>query len=224
MATRLLASPLGRLTARRVTARAWSASAPPASSDEGASKTFIKRYPLVARGSGTQCVTKARNVHDIRTDVPKAMGGADEAPQPVELLLAALLTCEQATAAYVARHMSPRFKLKYVHFSVVGERDDRGATALPVHEPARARRWTPRVCAGEAVVHVRGPAETQARVDELARLVKNGAPSRTRCAPRKPPRGAMATRSSGVRNDDRWLDDRRSGRRRAIVRGSRRTS
>ena len=69
----------GRLTARRVTARAWSASAP-ASSDEGASKTFIKRYPLVARGSGTQCVMKARNVHDIRTDVPKAMGGADEAP------------------------------------------------------------------------------------------------------------------------------------------------
>ena len=175
MATRLLASPLGRLTARRVTARAWSASAPPASSDEGASETFIKRYPLVARGSGTQCVMKARNVHDIRTDVPKAMGGADEAPQPVELLLAALVGCEQATAAYVARHMSPRFKLKYVHFSVVGERDDRGATALPVHEPApcaaRLKRAT-----GEAVVHARGPAETQARVDELARLVKSRCP------------------------------------------------
>ena len=175
MATRLLASPLGRLTARRVTARAWSASAPPASSDEGASKTFIKRYPLVARGSGTQCVMKARNVHDIRTDVPKAMGGADEAPQPVELLLAALLGCEQATAAYVARHMSPRFKLKYVHFSVVGERDVRGATALPVHEPAPCPARLSRVT-GEAVVHVRGPAETQARVDELARLVKSRCP------------------------------------------------
>ena len=175
MATRLLASPLGRLTARRVTARAWSASAPPASSDEGASETFIKRYPLVARGSGTQCVMKARNVHDIRTDVPKAMGGADEAPQPVELLLAALVGCEQATAAYVARHMSPRFRLKYVHFSVVGERDDRGATALPVHEPAPCPARLSRVT-GEAVVHVRGPAETQARVDELARLVKSRCP------------------------------------------------
>ena len=175
MATRLLASPLCRLTARRVTARAWSASAPPASSDEGASETFIKRYPLVARGSGVQCVMKARNVHDIRTDVPKAMGGADEAPQPVELLLAALVGCEQATAAYVARHMSPRFKLKYVHFSVVGERDDRGATALPVHEPAPCPARLSRVT-GEAVVHVRGPAETQARVDELARLVKSRCP------------------------------------------------
>ena len=175
MATRLLASPLGRLAARRVTARVSSASATPPSSDEGASEKCIKRYPLVARGSGVQCVTKARNAHEIRSDVPKAMGGADEAPQPVELLLAALVGCEQATAAYVARHMSPRFKLTNVHFSVVGERDDRGATALPVHEPAPCPARLSRVT-GEVVVHVRGPAETQARVDELARLVHSRCP------------------------------------------------
>jgi len=126
------------------------------------------------RGGGVAATVLARN-HTIQTDVPKSMGGEDAAPQPVELVLAALVGCEQATAAYVARHMSPRFRLKYVHFSVVGERDDRGATALPVHEPAPCPARLSRVT-GEAVVHVRGPAETQARVDEPARLVKSRCP------------------------------------------------
>jgi uncharacterized OsmC-like protein len=173
MATRLVASPL-RLAARRFTARAASTSASSVSGDDSAEK-HVKRYPLLARGSGVQCVMKARNVHDIRSDVPKSMGGLDEAPQPVELLLSALVGCEQATAAYIARHMSPRLKLKYIHFSVTGERDDRGATALPITEPAPVQARLTRVT-GEAVVHVRGPAETQARVDELARLVQSRCP------------------------------------------------
>ncbi len=150
-----------------------SGSSSPGDDTATADETHMKRYPLVARGAGAQCTIKARDLHEIRTDVPKSMGGGDEAPQPVELLLSALVGCEQATAAYVARHMKPRFKLKAVHFAVIGERDDRGATYLPITAPAPVQARLTRV-SGEAVVHVRGPErETQARVEELARLVQS---------------------------------------------------
>lgn len=113
--------------------------------------------------------------HEIRLDLPKTMGGADGAPQPVELLVAALIGCEQATAAYCARHMSPRFPLKHVHFTYAAARDDRGATSLPIIEPppvsARMQRVT-----GTAVVHLSRGAETPERVDQLRRLVEARCP------------------------------------------------
>ena len=46
---------------------------------------------------------------------------------------------------------------------------------MPVHEPAPCPARLLRVV-GEVVVHVRGAPETQARVDELARLVKSRCP------------------------------------------------
>lgn len=161
-----------RLTARVVSTSA-SASSVPGDDAAAGDEKHVKRYPLVARGAGVQCTIKARDLHEIRTDVPRSMGGGDEAPQPVELLLSALVGCEQATAAYVARHMKPRFKLKAVHFSVIGERDDRGATSLPITDPPPTGARLTRV-SGEAVVYVRGPErETDARVEELARLVQS---------------------------------------------------
>lgn len=179
MALRRLASPLGLYGPRSTTRAASSSTSSSTSSlpgDDAANEKHLKRYPLVARGSGAQCTIKARELHEIRTDVPRSMGGGDEAPQPVELLLSALVGCEQATAAYVARHMTPRFKLKAIHFSVIGERDDRGATSLPISAPAPVQARLTRV-SGEAVVHVRGPErETQARVEELARLVMQRCP------------------------------------------------
>lgn len=171
MATRLLALPL-RATARRcVTARCASTSASTPADD---SDKHVKRYPLVARGAGVQCAIKARNFM-INTDIPKQMGGMDEAPQPVELLLSALVGCEQATAAYVARHMQPRFKLNRIAFAITGIRDDRGATSLPINEPAPCDARLSKIT-GEAVVHVRGANETQQRIDELAKLVMTRCP------------------------------------------------
>ena len=103
------------------------------------------------------------------------MGGADEHPQPVELLVAALIGCEQATAAFVAGHMTPRLALARADVRVRRARDDRGAT-LPLHAPppvpARMQRVT-----GVAVVHlVRGAPETAERVDELRRLTEERCP------------------------------------------------
>lgn len=63
-----------------------------------------------------------------------AQGGSDAAAQPVETLLAALIGCEQATAAFVARHMQPRMDLMRIDFIYYAERDNRGAVALPLDE------------------------------------------------------------------------------------------
>jgi len=66
------------------------------------------------------------------------MGGRDTAAQPVEMLLASLVGCTQATALFVARHMTPRLKIEKMKFRIEAERDERGALALPLPDPATA--------------------------------------------------------------------------------------
>lgn len=92
--------------------------------------------------------------HSLRTDVPRAMGGKDLAPQPVETLLAALAGCTQATALFVGRQMKPRVRIDLLEMEFKAERDTRGAIALPISEdpsmPARLTRVE-----GRIVVHTR---------------------------------------------------------------------
>jgi putative redox protein len=79
-------------------------------------------------------VTMTTNTgHSIQTDLPKPMGGKDEAPQPVETLLAALIGCTQATALFVGRQMKPnRLIIDKMEFSLTATRDERGALQLPI--------------------------------------------------------------------------------------------
>ncbi len=75
----------------------------------------------------------------ISSDTPVISGGADDAPQPVELMLAALLGCETATAHFVARQLWPRPHNRIARIEwldVVAERDERGALSLPITAPA----------------------------------------------------------------------------------------
>ena len=101
----------------------------------------LHRYGLRAAGKGAGAAVRFDGGQTAHTDVPRAMGGKDAAPQPVELLLAALVGCEQATAAYVCRHLSPRVRLESIDFRYEAERDPRGALHLPLAEdpPAPAR-------------------------------------------------------------------------------------
>jgi len=140
----------------------------------------VKTYEVSGVGIRTGCAVTARN-HSIATDVPAPMGGQDAAPQPVELLVAALIGCEQATAAYVARHMSPRMKLKGIHFEYVASRDDRGATALPIDKTPPCDAKLARVT-GTAIVHLglsedaHGASTIARRVEELKRAVESRCP------------------------------------------------
>jgi len=163
----------------------------------------LKTYCLTGRGGGVAATVLARN-HTIQTDVPKSMGGEDAAPQPVELVLAALVGCEQATAAYVARHTRPRFPLRYVHFDLRATRDERGAIALPIDKQPPVSSRLLRV-EGTAIVHLSRGAESRARVEALGRRVEERCPV------------ADMLRASGCELDVRWqmakdfLDDDREG-------------
>lgn len=136
----------------------------------------LKSYELRGHGvGGATCVVSSGGNHTIKTDLPRKMGGKDEAPQPVELLVSALIGCEQATAAYIARHMKPRMMLRGCTFDYVALRDDRGATALPLDAtpPAPARLMK---VSGTATVHLDEGTESEERIEELKRLVEARCP------------------------------------------------
>ena len=93
----------------------------------------LKTYQL--KGFGESCKTNVLTdtTHKLNTDIPKAMGGQDSAPQPVEHLLSAYIGCTQATAIFVGRNMKPRVLVDKIEFDIVGQRDERGAVDdLPI--------------------------------------------------------------------------------------------
>ncbi len=62
------------------------------------------------------------------------MGGSNRYAQPVEYLLAALVSCEHITALYVGRSMNPRLIIDRTEFEITALRDERGALQQPIHE------------------------------------------------------------------------------------------
>jgi len=109
------------------------------SQDEAANHR--KRYAMTGTGKASRVEMRTNTNYELFTDVPKKMGGADSAPQPVEHLLAALLGCAQATAVFVGRNMTPRLLIDRIEFDIGAYRDARGALQQPIEEtpdiPAR---------------------------------------------------------------------------------------
>ena len=93
---------------------------------------FCQSYHIKGLGERSGTSLKTVTGHEIRTDLPLKMGGQDVHPQPVELLLAALIGCTQATAVFVGRNMKPRLVIDHLEFDIRASRDERGALALPI--------------------------------------------------------------------------------------------
>ena len=94
----------------------------------------IKKYALTASGTGVSCEVKTSSGFTLNSDIPKAVGGTNLAAEPVYLLLASLVGCETATAAFVARKM--KIEIENIRFDVHASRDERGALELPItNEP-----------------------------------------------------------------------------------------
>ena len=58
----------------------------------------IKRYNVIGTGVNNASITtikEGQKTFVIRTDIPVSQGGKNGAPQPVNLLLAALIGCKQ---------------------------------------------------------------------------------------------------------------------------------
>ena len=96
------------------------------------SSTTSKSYRLSAIGRKNQCVSHTDTGFSITSDLPSVSGGSNQGPQPVELLLAALAGCKQATAQFVARHMRPRLHIERIEFDLHATRLPLGAVALPL--------------------------------------------------------------------------------------------
>ena len=142
----------------------------------------LHTYRLSARSGASRkpsCDILTSTGHDIRTDLPKLSGGADKAPQPVELMVASLLGCKTATAHFVARHLWPRphNKIDSISFlDVVAERDDRGALTLPITEEPPITAGLLRVTGKAVVSPVSTSAISSADVAELGALVEKRCP------------------------------------------------
>ena len=95
--------------------------------------SFTKFYHVAGHGAKTvTTVTLPKLANPIITDVPVAMGGRNEGPEPVELLLASLCGCELVTAQFIARNMKPRVTIDHIDFDICASRDSRGALTLPM--------------------------------------------------------------------------------------------
>ena len=95
---------------------------------------YKKMYSITGIGEKSFVSMKTNTGHSLHTDVPKQMGGGDEAPQPVETLLASWVGCTQATALFVGRNMEPRLLIDKIEFDIEAYRDERGALGgeLPI--------------------------------------------------------------------------------------------
>ena len=158
-----------------------------------------KLYRLAAHSlPRAGCSVQTSTGHTLSTGLPVKQGGDDAAPQPVELLLAALMGCKTATAHFVARHAWPRphNKIESLRFvDVLAERDERGALSLPIHEPAPVAAGLLRV-SGTCLVAPSAGANVR---DEDVRLL--GEQVERRC-----PVAAMF-RAGGCELDIEWVLD-----------------
>jgi putative redox protein len=91
-----------------------------------------KYYSIKGSGKRSTVNMTTNTNHNLQTDVPIQMGGQNSAPQPVELLLASLIGCTQATAIYVGRMMTPRLLIDRIDFDINAYRDERGALMQPI--------------------------------------------------------------------------------------------
>ena len=126
---------------------------------------YTKSYHLTGQGNNTVTTmiqSKQSLSSPIVTDVPHSMGGGNEGPQPVELLLASLCGCELVTAQFIARNMKPKVIINQIDFDIYASRDQRGAIGMPIGSdsplpPSRLEKiW------GCATLH------TSASVEEIA--------------------------------------------------------
>jgi uncharacterized OsmC-like protein len=109
---------------------------------------------------GTAVDTRA-GVHSFTVDEPKSLGGTGTGPNPVQLVLASLASCQAITYRYWAELLGVR--LDAITVKVEGDVDQRGFLGLADGVPAGAG-------AVLCTVTVEGP-ETLERYEELRRSV-----------------------------------------------------
>ena len=125
--------------------------------DDDDEAMHLKHYSISGVGKKSSTNATTNTGHVIMTDVLINMGGKNAAPQPVELLLASLIGCTQATAMFVSRNMRPRLYIDRMDFDLRAHRDERGALSSTIENgdlptmPSRLMRVH-----GRVTVHFKG--------------------------------------------------------------------
>ncbi|CAJ1374910.1 unnamed protein product [Effrenium voratum] len=147
-----------------------------------------KRYHITADGVGCRAASQTEDGYHIVSDTPPSAGGTGSAPQPVQLLLAALVGCEQATAHFVATKMRLP-PIRRIEFDVQAERDEWGSMQPPIHQAPPSVSRVQRIW-GVARVHTDASG---AQVAAVAEAVKSRCPV------------ASMIIASGCELDVRWV-------------------
>ncbi len=112
-------------------------------------------------GTGTVGSTVTAGIHTVRVDEPATLGGGGTAPNPVEVYLAALISCQVVTYRFWAQRLG--ITVEDLHIRAEGDLDVRGFFGLD--DSVRAGFQQVRV-----TVDIRGP-ELSGRYAELQQAV-----------------------------------------------------
>lgn len=128
------------------------------------SKALAKYTAKLSLQEGLNVLSTFRS-HKIDIDEPKNLGGTDKGPSPIELLLAALGSCQIITLAFFAPRLG--VKLKAVETVVEGYLDPRGFMGVSGVRPGFQK-----ICISTKI-QAEGPSE---KIKELVRISEERCP------------------------------------------------
>lgn len=107
-------------------------------SNPGAAKVLFRAETELVEN--VRCAARVRNFPTITVDEPPDLAGSDQAPNPVELVLVALGTCQEVMYSAYASVMG--IPLESVKCNLKGQLDLRGLFALDPEIPAGYQKIT----------------------------------------------------------------------------------
>ncbi len=128
------------------------------------SKALAKYTAKISLKEGLHVLSTFRS-HKMDIDEPKYLGGADKGPSPIELLLAALGSCQIITLAFFAKRLD--VKLKTVETVVEGYLDPRGFMGVSGVRPGFQKIRI------STKIQAEGPSE---KIKELVKIAEERCP------------------------------------------------
>ncbi|KAL4489872.1 hypothetical protein ABPG72_010771 [Tetrahymena utriculariae] len=126
----------------------------------------LRQYSIKSQSSQAQAKSVTKSGFTVITDMQKKDDGNETGPSPVELLLSALVGCQNIVSRMIAQNLG--FIIKEIQFDITAERDHRGICSQPITEDASVTSGLFRIY-GTAIVDTEGTQEQLAQVNEIVK-------------------------------------------------------
>ncbi|KAL4484364.1 hypothetical protein ABPG74_019541 [Tetrahymena malaccensis] len=126
----------------------------------------LRQYSIKSQSSQAQAKSVTKSGFTVITDMQKKDGGNETGPSPVELLLSALVGCQNIVSRMVAKNLG--FNINEISFDITAERDHRGICTQPMTEDAPVTSGLFRIY-GTATVDTDGSQEQLTQVSEIVK-------------------------------------------------------